>query len=375
MQKNKKTYMDYLFLKASEQKIPLSGTFELSPICNFSCRMCYVRKTQKEVDCSDCPVMEYDDWIRIAEEARQLGMLHLLLTGGEPLLWPDFWKLYDQLIDMGFLISVNTNGSLIDEDAIQRFLRRPPKRLNITLYGASDATYKRLCGVDGVYSEISETFKKLKQSGICIKINCSLTPDNAEDLENIVEFSKEINAPLEIADYMFPPIRRNTSMVGQNRRFTPKEAAYYRLKTYRLQNSREVYLERLKRIASGEELPLGLDHSCEDVLDGVIRCRAGRSTFWITWDGKLTPCGMMHTPAIDVRDETFETCWKALVEASKQIRLTSFCSNCSKRSMCHSCAAMALAETGDFTGVPVYLCEMMNEMKLLAQTYLDSEND
>ena len=40
----------YLFAKASKSKIPLSGTFELSPCCNLDCRMCYVRKTKQEVN-------------------------------------------------------------------------------------------------------------------------------------------------------------------------------------------------------------------------------------------------------------------------------------------------------------------------------------
>ena len=39
----------YLYRKASHMKIPISATFELSPVCNFSCRMCYVRKTPREV--------------------------------------------------------------------------------------------------------------------------------------------------------------------------------------------------------------------------------------------------------------------------------------------------------------------------------------
>ena len=38
-----------LFHKAEMQKIPLSGTFELSPICNFNCKMCYVRQTPEQV--------------------------------------------------------------------------------------------------------------------------------------------------------------------------------------------------------------------------------------------------------------------------------------------------------------------------------------
>ena len=71
------------------------------------------------------------------------------LTGGEPFLWPDFWKLYDALIHMGFLVSINTNGSLIDDEAIRKLQELPPTRVNITLYGASDATYERLCRREG----------------------------------------------------------------------------------------------------------------------------------------------------------------------------------------------------------------------------------
>ena len=40
---------DYLYSKASQRRVPLMGTFELSPVCNFSCRMCYVRKTMAQI--------------------------------------------------------------------------------------------------------------------------------------------------------------------------------------------------------------------------------------------------------------------------------------------------------------------------------------
>ena len=53
----------------------------------------------------------------------EAGTLSILLTGGEPLLWQDFWTLYEELVDMGFQVSVNTNGSLIDEEALLRFRR------------------------------------------------------------------------------------------------------------------------------------------------------------------------------------------------------------------------------------------------------------
>ena len=131
---------DHLYSKAAARRIPISGTFELTPLCNFACRMCYVRKTPEQVKAHDRPMLTYDDWLRIAREGREQGMLFLLLTGGEPLLWPRFWELYEKLVDMGMLVAINTNGSLIDDEAIERFKRRPPRRVNITLYGGCDGT-------------------------------------------------------------------------------------------------------------------------------------------------------------------------------------------------------------------------------------------
>ena len=201
---NGRLLTDYLYAKAAALHIPLNGTFELSPVCNFACRMCYVRKTQKEVQNSPRGILTLDDWRRIAREAREAGMLDLLLTGGEPLLWPDFWTLYEELIDMGFLVSINTNGSLIDEEAIERFRRKPPQKINITLYGASDATYKRLCCADGVFTKVDSAVRGLLDAGLTVKLNCSLTPDNAEDIDWIVDYAKQRNTVLALTTYMFP---------------------------------------------------------------------------------------------------------------------------------------------------------------------------
>ena len=61
----------YLDGKAIRKKVPLSGTFELSPVCNFSCKMCYVRKTQQEVLNSPRKILTLHDWLTIAREARE----------------------------------------------------------------------------------------------------------------------------------------------------------------------------------------------------------------------------------------------------------------------------------------------------------------
>lgn len=361
---------DYIFYKADNAGIPLSGTFELTPLCNFSCRMCYVRKTAKEVRDSKRPMMTLDQWLTLAEEACDAGMLYLLLTGGEPTAWPDFWKLYEELIHMGLLVSINTNGSKLDDAAIQKLIQLPPRRVNLTLYGADDSTYENLCQVKNMFSKVDHSIHELLDAGIQVKLNCSLTPFNADDLEKLVAYAQERGLILDIATYMFPPLRRDESMVGSNERFTPEQAARYRLKAYQLQYGEEKYISFLRSIQNGSVAPPGLEEGCVDPVDGKIRCRAGKSSFWVTWDGWMTPCGMMTDPKMEIQDRSFRDVWQEVMEASHRIELSGVCGKCPNMQLCHACAAMAQTETGRFSGIPSYLCETVKEMKQLAEEQL-----
>jgi MoaA/NifB/PqqE/SkfB family radical SAM enzyme len=358
---------EYLYAKASWLRIPLSGTFELSPVCNFACRMCYVRKTREEVACNPRNMMTLDHWRAIARDAREAGLLELLLTGGEPLLWPDFWTLYEELVDMGFLVSINTNGSLIDEAAIRRFRERPPQKVNITLYGASDNTYRRLCGIGGVFSKVDGAIRGLMDAGIQVKLNCSLTPENAQDLDWIVDYAAKRNTVLSVATYMYPPVRRAPEQIGVNERFTPEDSAEYLMRYLRRSRGEALYQRYLRSILAGSAEPLGLESGCIDPVDGRVRCRAGRASFWVTWDGWMTACGMMPQPQIDLNQFAFPEAWAQLTEQTASLTLSGLCEKCANREICHPCAAMAWAETGSYSGVPTYKCHETRKMCEIAK--------
>lgn len=362
---------EMLSLKASAMRIPISGTFELSPVCNFACKMCYVRKTQKEVEKHSREQMELEKWLKLAREAKEAGMLFLLITGGEPFLWPHFWELYEELVQMGFLITINTNGSLIDDEVIERLRKNPPKRLHITLYGAEDATYEALCGVPGMFGKVDETIRKLQEAGILVKLNSSLTPSNVKDLEAMVQYAKEREVRMDMAAYMFPPIRRNEQMIGENHRFSEEEYARYHMEQYRLLQGEEKYQEMLQRIMEKSVPPLGLEESCIDPVDGKVRCRAGKSAFWVTWDGYLTPCGMMPAPKVDLYENDFLSAWKQLIQKSEEISVSGICDTCANRGLCHTCAAIAMAETGSTKGIPTYLCKAVKVFQEIAEKDLD----
>ena len=99
---------------ATQKRIPLGGSLELLPLCNMNCDMCYVRLSRKEID-QKGRIRSGEEWLELAKQMRDAGTLFLLLTGGEPLLHPDFRMIYLELKKMGMIVTLNTNGTLIDE--------------------------------------------------------------------------------------------------------------------------------------------------------------------------------------------------------------------------------------------------------------------
>ncbi len=352
---------EYLHTKAAAAGIPMNGTFELTPCCNMACRMCYVRMTETERQ-KKGPLKTAREWIALAREAKKDGLLFLLLTGGEPFLRADFRELLAGLHAEGFVITINSNGTLIDEETVAWLKETPPVRINITLYGASNETYSRLCGNPRGFTEVTRAIRLLREAGITVKLNCSVTPYNVDDLEAIFAFAKRENLVVQATSYMFPPLRRNADMVGQNDRFSPAEAAAASARIASLMNGEDAYLTLLER----EQFPALPGDTGEDCPDdgeegGRLWCRAGRCSFWVTWDGRMLPCGMFSPEAApDVFRDGFRDAWEKTKAFADSIRLPARCSSCAVRERCKTCAAMVYTENGGFTETPpAYRCDMM----------------
>lgn len=358
-------FTEYLHMRAVQAGIPLNGTFELTPCCNMACKMCYVRLTRQQQE-AIAPLRSADEWIELGRRAKEAGMLFLLLTGGEPFLRPDFRQILSELHRMGLIISINSNGTMIDEETIAWLKQTPPVRINITLYGASDETYERLCGNPKGFTQVTKAIRLLKEAGISVKLNCSLTPHNAADLEGIFAFAEKEDLIIQATSYMFPPMRRDETMIGRNERFTAQEAAYYSARISCLLSGEEAFLERMRTNApptlSGE-----LGDDCPDLPSepGKLKCRAGKCSFWVTWEGKFLPCGMFPTAgAENIFESDFDRAWNAARAISASVRTSSKCAGCRLQDLCRTCAAMALTETGDFSATPQYRCDMAEGFSL-----------
>lgn len=349
---------DYLYRKASQRKIPLMGTFELSPVCNFACKMCYVRKTPEQIRQEGKQLIPWERWLDLAKECRDEGMLYLLLTGGEPFLYPGFRQLYTQLHQMGILLYINTNGTMIDEDTVQWLKAQAPCRVNITLYGSSRETYQRICGHADGYDRAIRAIHLLKEAGIPVVINASMIPENAADLESIIETGKTLQINTRVATYMFPPMRRDKE--SGDSRFTPRESAAMYLRKLRCKMPPDEFCRMLRENETANESAETDDWGGHEEF---MRCRAGRSTFWVNWEGNMTACGMLDFP---LRVQPFETpfrdCWMELTDRVRSTPVLKGCAGCSKRKVCNPCVAMIYGETGTVDQKAPYLCQLADQV-------------
>ncbi|MGN0773743.1 MAG: radical SAM protein [Candidatus Ventricola sp.] len=342
----------FLCDKATHTKTPIGATFELTPLCNMDCRMCYVRMSPDELRRRG-RLKSADEWAAYAEQAKEKGLLFLLLTGGEPFLYPEFRTLYARLKAMGLIVSVNTNGTLLNRETVAWLAALPPRRLNITVYGASDETYARLCGNPKGYSQVMHALALCREYGIQVKLNFTVTRENMEDYPAVLQMARENGLPVTVAYYVFPANRRSTD--NSCSRLTPMEAADVRIRAEVYEMGAKSFLEKCKAVLAMENGELSADKPPHDT---AFTCRAGTSTFWINWQGKMLLCGMTDLVQFDMDEHGFEKCWTLLQEAVGRTRCSEQCAECRHETVCARCAAAAIAETGTYEGTPSYLCEL-----------------
>ena len=337
-----------LTLKCAQAGVPVSGTFELTPRCNLGCRMCYVRMTPEQM----VPIgreRTATEWLSLAKEAKNAGMVFLLLTGGEPTLRDDFIEIYEGLAQMGLSISINTNGTMFDDKLKEVFHRCPPAQVNITLYGTSEEDYLKQCGNVKAYEKAMDAIQWLQEENILLHLNATMTPSNIDRWKVYEDFAIDRELDLRMTTYCFPTRRRGECKEFE--RLSPELAGELSVLDTLYRDGQKA-VDRLKA-----DLTQQLS-SCKLDTGDPMQCMAGASLFWINWDGSMVPCGMLETPSVNPFEEGFTKAWETMKIETEKIRLCPECTGCPDKKTCMNCAAVVYTETGRFDGKPEYMCRL-----------------
>lgn len=335
---------------AKQTKTPANGSIEITPLCNMNCDMCYVRLSPQQM-AQQGRLRTGEEWLALGRQMRDAGVLFLLITGGEPLTHPDFKEIYLGMQQLGMIVTINTNGTLIDEAWAAFFAAHKPRRINITLYGADEEAYNRLCHYPGGFQRTLHAIQLLRQQGVDVKVSSSLTRANQADWEKVIRIGEKLGVPVREDTYMCPATRERNMPYNQQARMSPEEAGRVRIKLLRAEMGDALFYQSAAfNLYMTAHTPVG------DGVPQPLKCMAGSCSFTVNWQGKMRPCVISTAPEADAFALGFAAAWDYIVAETAKLRTSSQCAKCTLRQFCNNCAMYALYECGRHDGVPDYIC-------------------
>lgn len=363
-----------LAANAVENEIPLSGAFELTSRCNFKCKMCYVA----------CPAndkralsqeLTADEWIDMAKQARDAGLFYLILTGGEVFIRSDFQKIYEALCDMGLNLTIYTNASLITAEKARWLGKIPPSRVSITLYGASPETYEKVTGCSDGFIKTMRALDLLKAENINLEIKTTVVEGNYRDYQQIYKIAHTYSNNLGIVNYISPR-REGCGSDPMGNRLSPIDLVDYEryITEYGKKiNSNKKNLELKIGQEDMEEKLIFSDTTTKMIENSAFKCQAGKTGFWVTWDGRLLPCGLLNEPVAMPLKIGFVDAWHQIRDGCTKVPKCKECMECDVKDECMVCPGRLMTETGCFTKPAQYLCEAARYRALLKR--LDEQSE
>ncbi len=330
-----------LLERAGARRQPADGSFELTSRCNLACRMCYIRQTGAAGTPRE-PELPASAWVALAREGVDNGLAFLLLTGGEPLLRSDFFEIFEPLTRLGLYLTLFTNGTLVTPEVARRLAAAPPSRTEITLYGATAATYEAITGVPGSFTRCCAGIEALLEQGVALNLKSTLTRMNIGELEAMRELAHGWGLPFSAA-WLLSRRRDGGVSEVEECRLSPAECVAH---------------EAADQASAAEWN--------ESVLRGAVPadeknfyCEAGRAAFVINPVGEMNVCMDLPRPAARPLEIGFAAAWQQVVQYVESAPpLCEACQACEVRSFCPRCPAWSLLETGTLNEPVPYLCEI-----------------
>ena len=330
-------------LHGAGRNLPLDGSIELTARCNLRCAHCYINEPandaqalEGELSCGElCDLLD-----QMADE----GCLWLLLTGGEPLIRPDFVEIYTHAKKKGFLITLFTNGTTLTPRLADYLAKWRPFAIEITLYGHTRETYEQVTGVPGSHARCMQGIELLLERDLPLSLKTMAMTLNRHEMEAMEAYARELG--IEFRYDATLNLRLDGGHQPEGLRLSPQEVV-------------ALDLADEKRAAEWGKF-------CEKYWgpparpDDLYQCGAGLGTFHVDPYGRLSACMMARQPGYDLRRGTFRSGWREFLPRvrAQQRTIETACRRCELYAMCDQCPGWGQIESGDQEAPVAFLCEV-----------------
>src|SRR5438045_4175600 len=172
-----------------DKRSPVEVSIEVSRRCPLDCQHCYNNLPMGDLAARHRELTK-DEYEKILDELADMGVIWLLFTGGEIFARKDFLEIYTYAKQKGFLITLFTNGILINEKIADYLREFPPFAIEITLYGRTKETYEALTQIPGSYDRCLRGIRLLMDRGLPLKLKTVGTKTNCHEVIAMKEFTE-----------------------------------------------------------------------------------------------------------------------------------------------------------------------------------------
>lgn len=337
------TFSRGLIAASHDGRLPLCGTIELTERCNLDCLTCYIRKPLNDRTARKTE-LELRQWIDLLDQIADEGCLSLLFTGGEPLARGDFIDIYTHAKKRGFIVTLFTNGTLLNPKLVGDLAEWPPRTIEITMYGRSQTVYERVTRVPGSYERFMRGIELLLERGIPFDLKTIVITANRHELGEMKSFAKDLGVRFRFDPLMNPKLDGCQSPLDY--RLSPKEVLEIDRQDDDLWNEMKQFAEQ----------SVGKPKDPES----LYYCAAGVNSFHLSASGRLSACLLSREPWYDTRFGSFRDGWKDFLpsEFAKKREKSTPCQTCELVCLCFQCPGWAGIERNHSEDPIDYLCSV-----------------
>jgi MoaA/NifB/PqqE/SkfB family radical SAM enzyme len=186
-------YPDKVARGESIAKIQYQHSFK----CNFSCEHCSVADFRKM---KDRPPLTLGDVRNVFDQAHELGLAHISVSGGEPLAFPDLPKLLEAIGPERFCIQLDTNGWLMNAAMAKRLASMGVDKIQISLDSAFASEHDEFRHKKGSWNRVIHAVDYIKASGMRADVATTVTGERSRSKEfgEFLEMTRKMDVATSI---------------------------------------------------------------------------------------------------------------------------------------------------------------------------------
>lgn len=317
---------------------------EITSKCNERCLHCYIPHENKVNH------IEPDLFYNILEQCQKMNLLHVTLSGGEPMMHDNFCDFLKRCNEYNFSVNVLSNLTLLNNEIVEEMKRNRLLGVQVSLYSMNPDIHDAITQVKGSFEKTKNAILILKENDIPLQISCPIMKQNLNCYNEVVDWGKTLNVNVS-SDYVIIARYNHTTQNLSNRLSINDVKDVIKQRIVNEPN----YIDLMEKEAANK-----INVNPDDIV-----CSVCYSSICISENGNVYPCaGWQDYVVGNVNETPLKDIWNNSIKVQylRSLRKRDFpeCIQCPENKFCTMCMVRNANEhpLGDPLAVNEYFCNI-----------------